>query len=74
MELSRGQWIFPSGADGRPQHPELRRLVREMVSYTPSAHCGDRLVALLLAAHAAREWGRPRMPMQQPLSVPFNLR
>ena len=43
-ELSDGRWLFPSD-DGRPNHPEVNALCRDLLYYTPTAHCPDRLAA-----------------------------
>jgi len=66
VELARNQWIIPSTSDGRPRHPEVHQLVREMLAYSPSSHCGDRLASFLFASHAAREWAPARVPLSLP--------
>lgn len=48
-ELASGRWILPSQG-GRARDRELEALVRDLVSFTPRAHTGDRLAALLIAA------------------------
>jgi hypothetical protein len=47
VELSNGKWTLRGGNTA-----EVASLVRELLYYDPRAHCGDRLVALLLA-----RWG-----------------
>ncbi len=47
VELSRGQWTI-RGSDTS----EVAGLIKDMLFYNPTQHCGDRLVSLLLA-----HWG-----------------
>ena len=46
VEVERGSWIIP-------ESPASCALVREMISYSPVGHSGDRLMALWLAREAA---------------------
>lgn len=68
VELRAGQWIFPSGAQGEDVDPEVRALIREMLFYSPTAHTGDRLMALWLAREAIRNHGQPRGATMDTLS------
>jgi hypothetical protein len=52
-ELSNGKWLFP--ASGGTLDPEVAALVRDLLYYSPTAHVGDRLAALLFA-----RWGCAR--------------
>jgi hypothetical protein len=54
-EIAQGQWIFPS-IDGTISGTEkpLRMLIDEMLSYAPSKHTGDRLMACWIARESAR--------------------
>ena len=58
LEIAQGQWIFPSldGTISGTDKP-LRLLIDEMLSYTPSKHTGDRLMALWIARESARAAG-----------------
>ncbi len=46
VEIERGSWLIPDA-------PASRVLVREMITYSPVGHSGDRLMALWLAREAA---------------------
>lgn len=46
VEVERGSWLIPDA-------PASRVLVREMITYSPVGHSGDRLMALWLAREAA---------------------
>lgn len=46
-EMMRGQWIWPSGTGAPP--PALVELGQQCVSYNPSRHTGDDLMALFFA-------------------------
>ena len=35
--------------------PEIEQLLSEILYYTPTAHCGDRLASLLMAVHGAKQ-------------------
>jgi hypothetical protein len=47
IELEQGQWIVPDA-------PATRTWARELVSYSPRSHAGDRLIASWLARECAR--------------------
>lgn len=47
VELEQGRWIVPDA-------PATRAWAREMMSYSPRAHAGDRLIASWLAREAVR--------------------
>lgn len=50
VEFERGQWTLRGFHDS-----EVAALVKDMLFYSPAAHCGDRLASLLFARHAAVE-------------------
>lgn len=52
VEFARGQWTF-RGSDTS----EVAGLIKDMMFYNPSQHCGDRLVSLLLAHWGAETSG-----------------
>jgi len=51
VEMRAGEWVFPSGGG---LDPELTALRQECLGYDPTAHTGDRLMALWFAREAAR--------------------
>lgn len=53
IELANAKWVFPN--TGGRMHPELEKLVTEMLFYTPSKHCGDRLMSAWFAREKARD-------------------
>jgi hypothetical protein len=55
VELAHGLWQLPSDHEGRVTDPEVRRLRADMLRYSPSEHCPDRLAALLFARWAISE-------------------
>jgi len=52
VELARGQWTF-RGSDTS----EVAGLIRDMLYYNPTQHCGDRLASLLFAHWGAETSG-----------------
>src|SRR5262249_4175646 len=42
-EMSNGKWVIPN--DGGVCHPEVEKLLDDMLFYTPTTHTGDRLMA-----------------------------
>jgi hypothetical protein len=48
IELEQGRWIVPDA-------PATRAWARELISYSPRSHAGDRLIASWLAREAARD-------------------
>lgn len=62
IEMSAGKWVIPNrGAQARGIHasmdPEVRKLINELFRYDPTAHTGDRLMAMWLAREGARKGG-----------------
>lgn len=53
IDLSNRRWVFPN--IGGHKHPELEKLIEEMLFYTPGKHTGDRLMALWFACEKARD-------------------
>lgn len=53
-EFASGKWIIPSGADGKQRGKEIDAWIGELVSYDPTAHTGDRLMASWFAREGAR--------------------
>ena len=53
IELFNSKWVFPN--IGGRMHPELDKLITEMLFYTPSKHTGDRLMASYFAREKARD-------------------
>jgi hypothetical protein len=47
-QLARSQWILPS-VNGRPRDSEVGLLARDLLYYSPSRHCPDRVAALAFA-------------------------
>lgn len=66
VELNNGKWILPSdAATGRqPLNEEERKLVEEVLWYSPSEHTGDRAMACYFAREAAKAVGG--MPVEAP--------
>lgn len=50
-ELARGQWLFPS-LNGKRRDKETALLAKDLLHYTPIAHCPDGV-----AARAFAQWG-----------------
>jgi hypothetical protein len=53
IDLSNGRWVFPN-VGGR-MHPELEKLIEEMLFYTPGKHTGDRLMSMWFPCEKARD-------------------
>lgn len=51
-ELDAGKWIIPN--DNGVCVPEIGALVQELISYNPTTHTGDRLMAMWIAREASR--------------------
>jgi hypothetical protein len=49
-ELARGQWRIPS-INGRVRDRETALLVKDLLHYSPAAHCPDRVSALAMAQY-----------------------
>ena len=63
-EMSAGKWSFPNmGGSERGIHarihPELKKLINELLRYDPQSHTGDRLMAMWFAREGARFALRP---------------
>ena len=54
VEMRRGLWVVPSGADGRTIDPEVDAWFGEMRAFSPHGHTGDRLMASWFAREGAR--------------------
>lgn len=54
VEMRAARWVIPANAAGEPANEELKKWIREMRSYTPVAHTGDRLMACWFAREEAR--------------------
>lgn len=67
IEMSASKWIFPNhGATAlgpnvlqARMHPQVKKLVQEMLSYDPASHTGDRLQAMWIAREGARKGLNP---------------
>lgn len=64
IEMSAGKWIIPNRGGERmgynaSMHPEVKRLVNEMLRYDPASHTGDRLMATWIAREGARAGAAP---------------
>ena len=67
IEFSAGKWLLPNGGDFQGlstdmgtrmqsrMHPEIKKLIDEMLRYDPASHTGDRLMALWIAREGARK-------------------
>ncbi len=53
VEIERGMWTFRGLGD-----PQIDACIRDMISYNPDEHCGDRLAALTFARAAAEQRDR----------------
>lgn len=54
-ELARGQWIVPSDAGSKANHPEVAAFLRDLLFYDPRKHTPDRVAAACFA-----RWGAER--------------
>jgi hypothetical protein len=63
-EMYNEKWIIPSHGHDQPAHPEIRKLVDEMLYYDPNGHPGDRLMSMWFAREAARA-ARPKAALRQ---------
>lgn len=64
IEFSQGKWILPNrGGEKRGLlasfHPQVKKLIDEMLRYDPKSHTGDRLMSLWLAREGARLGSAP---------------
>jgi hypothetical protein len=61
--MKNGYIVFPSGASGTraTADPEVQALADECFNFDPSAHTGDRLMALWMGDKAVREYLAPRV-------------
>ena len=59
IEMSGGKWSLPNigGTLEGHIHPEVMKLINEMLSYDPKSHTGDRLMSLWIAREGARKLG-----------------
>ena len=58
VEMSTNKWVIPSPDGSRMAcHHEIRKLIEEMIVFSPARHTGDRLMALWIAREAARVKG-----------------
>lgn len=64
IEFSQGKWVLPNrGGEKRGLlgsfHPQVKKLIDEMLRYDPASHTGDRLMSLWLAREGARLGSAP---------------
>ena len=54
VEFSNSKWIVPRITVGGKMDSEIEQLLSELLYYTPAAHCGDRLAALLMCVDGCK--------------------
>lgn len=64
IEFSAGKWILPNrGGEAKglhaSMHPQVKKLIDEMLRYDPASHTGDRLIATWIAREGARMAAAP---------------
>lgn len=60
VEMAQGGWVIPNrdGEVDGVMHAEVKKLVTQLLGYSPDAHTGDSLMATWLAREGARKVGR----------------
>lgn len=64
IEFSQGKWVLPNrGGEARgihaQMHPQVKKLIDQMMRYDPASHTGDVLMACWLAREGARLGSAP---------------